>query len=302
MDKKEKCVYLVGRPPINDFLSFMLTQTVDAQDLDTGLLTQEWREANDRVKEIQGAESGFCDNHAITAIPENLQPLLEKVKQDEIMKKSFSYIPYEFGMVDLDKLIVFQKFINLGHIERIKEGISKDMTDEKIFELCMPFNHPVPNFNVQRISPNAFDFVSRSNDLRFLEARSFKKEEVINYNPQGVIAGIIGLVVGYGSNYLNALSVNNRLILNNGSHRAYALKDLGKKFVPCLIQRVSRVEELEFAGQQVQQFVINQAQNVRPPALKDYFDDKLRKIVFLSEKARHVRISFSTEGIDLPLS
>jgi len=300
MNKIEECVYLIGRPPISEFLGFIQTQTIDAKKADMGLLTEEWRKANDRVKEIEISEASYADNHLHTPIPEKLNDLLEKVKQDEILKKAYSMVPYVFGMVELDKLLVYQKFINLSHVERIKTELGENPSDEKIFKLCMPFNHPVPDFNQQQINQNTYDFVSPSNDLRFLDAVILNEEQISGYISNGVVAGVIALFVGYGSNYLNAISVNNRLILNNVSHRAYALRDLGVTHVPCVIQTVTRLEELELLGQSiVQTFQIYQS-NPRPPVLKDYFDVKLRKIIHLSSKARHVQVSYTANLTDLP--
>jgi ParB-like chromosome segregation protein Spo0J len=39
-------------------------------------------------------------------------------------------------------------------------------------------------------------------------------------------------------NVIHVIHVENRLVLANGSHRAYALHDLGITKVPCLVQQV----------------------------------------------------------------
>ena len=300
MNKVEECVYLIGRPPINEFLGFIKTQTIEAKTADMGALAQEWRNANDRVKEIELSEAGYADNHIPKPISTELDGLLEKVRQDDILKKGYSMVPYEFGVVELDKLVVFQKYINLAHVDRLKKELGNNPSDEKVFELCMPFDHPVPEFNQQMINQNTYDFVSPSNDLRFLDAVVLNKDQISGYTSNGVVAGVIALFVGYGSNYLNVISINNRLILNNGSHRAYALRDLGIKYAPCVIQKVTRIEELELLGPQVTQTFQMYQVNPRPPVLKDYFDPKLRKLIQLSSKARHVEVSYGLNERDLP--
>ena len=63
---------------------------------------------------------------------------------------------------------------------------------------------------------------------------------------------------------------------------------------------MTRLEELELLGESiVQTFQIYQS-NPRPPVLKDYFDVKLRKIIHLSSKARHVQVSYAANLTDLP--
>ena len=58
----------------------------------------------------------------------------------------------------------------------------------------------------------------------------------------------MGLVVGFSSNYLNVVAAEGRLVLNNGYHRVYALRERGVTHVPCVMQRVTRREELELVG------------------------------------------------------
>ena len=115
------------------------------------------------------------------------------------------------------------------------------------------------------------------------------------------MVALVGLFVGYGSNFLNAIHAENRLILGNGSHRAFALRDLGITHVPCVIQRVSRRDELELVGSgDVQQNPDRYLKAARPPLLKDYFDPALRKIIPVVRKHRIVRVSFGYEQGDIP--
>ena len=90
-------------------------------------------------------------------------------------------------------------------------------------------------------------------------------------------------------------------MLNNGSHRAFALREMGITHVPCLIQHVSRREELSV----IASGDFNTAPDVylkdaRPPMLKDYFDSKLRKLVRVSRTLRQVKVGFGVEQLDVP--
>ncbi len=70
-------------------------------------------------------------------------------------------------------------------------------------------------------------FISPSNDIRFLEPVLLRTDQITGYQPRGVVAGVVGLMVGFTPNCLSVISVENRLILNNGSHRASALREIG---------------------------------------------------------------------------
>src|SRR5258707_13821332 len=86
--------------------------------------------------------------------------------------------------------------------------------------------------------------MSPSDDMRFLGSMSLEPENITDYPPPGNLAGVVGLAVGFGSNFLNAIYAEKRLILNNGSHRAYALRDLGIARVPCIVQHISSRTEV----------------------------------------------------------
>ncbi|MCZ7673842.1 MAG: hypothetical protein M5U34_45335 [Chloroflexi bacterium] len=111
----------------------------------------------------------------------------------------------------------------------------------------------------------------------------------------------MGLVVGFGSNFLNAIAAEGRLVLNNGSHRAYALRASGITHVPCIIQQVSRREELLVIGSnELRQNPDLYLKAPRPPLLKDYFDPKLRKVFLVPRRNRQIKVSFGVEQIDVP--
>ena len=59
------------------------------------------------------------------------------------------------------------------------------------------------------------------------------------YEGFGPVAGIVGLVVGFGSNFLNAIRVGKRLLLHNGYHRAVGLRLRGATHAPCVFRDVA---------------------------------------------------------------
>jgi hypothetical protein len=143
--------------------------------------------------------------------------------------------------------------------------------------------------------------MSPSNDLRFLGAMRLQAGHITNYPPPGTLAGVVGLAVGFGSNFLNALYVEHRLILNNGSHRAFALRELGVTHAPCIIQLISSREELDVvASDRVRRCPDCYLRNPRPSVLKDYFNPKLRKIVPVHRRLRQVSVKFEVDEAYVP--
>jgi len=294
-------VFLIGRPPIGELLGFIRTMAVDGQSVDFGDLTAEWRAANDHVVNLEREEGGAADDPPITPLPESLRPLAEDVTADAVFKRAYRLVPTEIAMIDLNRVVVFQKFINLSYVEMLKQVLGSAPSVEAVFNFSLPLQPEQPQFQMMQNGPNMFTILSPSTDFRFLDAQVLRPESVPCFDSTGRPVAIIGLSVGYGSNFMNVLHVENRLVLGNGSHRAYALRELGIQQAPCLIQHVTRRDVLELVASG--DFAANPdryLKSARPPMLRDYFDPALRKIVPVCRKNRAVRVQFGVEQTDIP--
>jgi hypothetical protein len=294
-------VFLLGRPPLSELLGFVRTMAVDGQIADQGQLATEWRRANDHLKSLESTEAGAADGATVHPLDSSLSAEAAALLAAPLFRKSFSMVPARLGMVELDRLVVFQKFIDLAFVEELKRQLSRQPTPADLFHFCLPKQPALPQVIFNRTAQNAFTFVSPSKDFRFLDGAILEPAQLAGYESQGHVVAALALVIGYGSNYLNVASVENRLLLGNGSHRAYALRELGITHVPCIIQDVTRREELEVLGfGDLQQYPDRYLTSARPPMLKDYFDARLRKIVPVARKHRALRVTFGVEPIDVP--
>src|SRR5262249_4350786 len=134
-----------------------------------------------------------------------------------------------------------------------------------------------------------------------LETVHLLPEQLKDYQSVGPVAAAVGLVVGFGSNYLNAISSESRLVLNNGHHRVYALRELGVTHVPCIIHHVQRREELNVvAAGTLLRNPDAYLKVARPPVLKDYFDARLCRRVHLVAVRKQVKITFTIEESEIP--
>ena len=130
-------------------------------------------------------------------------------------------------------------------MRELKQKLGPAPSDEDIFRTCLPYDHPNPPARWSRLNNGSFVFVSRSCDMRFLKAMAQVERHIEGYTHPGALVGVVGLAVGFGTNFLNAIRAENRLILNNGSYRAYALRDMGFTHGPCVVQHVSTRDELD---------------------------------------------------------
>lgn len=287
-------LYLIGRPKVKHFLRYMHRHALDPDRDD--VLIAEWQAARDRILVLEKEEAGCADHPTIEPIPVQsaFEPLLIEFLKDPLVRQGFNTVPSELAWIDLDRLVVYQKHIDMTYARQLRGRIGPKPTDEELFRICLPYEHPHPPASWSRIDDDKFVFVSPSCDMRFLGALPLEARHIRDYPHPGALLGVIGLAVGFGSNFLNAVHAENRLILNNGSHRAYALRELGITHVPCIVQHVSTRAELEaVAPSDVRRDPDLFLRNPRPPMLRDYLDPALRKVTAMRRVQRQVRVQFS---------
>lgn len=300
-------VFLAGRPPLNEFLGFVSSQSVDHSQNDFGPLTAAWLAANSRVMRIEQSEAGIADNAAIRELPADVSDLASAVLKSDVVRRQYGIAPFRLGMIDLDRTVVYQKQINLEHVAAIRQRLGETPSDEEVFRLCLPLDDARVDPDVHGVlaqqQPGVSQFIlsSASTDLRVFTPQMVDASEVSLEMPGGVPAKFIVVPVGYSANFVSALAVNGRVLLNNGSHRAYALREAGLTHAPALIQDVSHPDLLSvLTNDEVVQRSNDFFVAPRPPLLKDYFDDDLRITLRVERKSRQVTVVTQFGQTDVP--
>jgi len=286
-------LYLIGRPTLKQFLRFVKDNAIHPAS--SGDLVEEWQAANRVVRALEKEETGLADNPLIEPVDPGEQLLLEFLKEP-LVKHSFNTVPTQVAYVELDRLVVYQHHIDLSFVQELKDRLGPAPSKEDVFRVCLPCHPSLPQVKWERTHRDSFVFMSPSDDMRFLGAMPLQPEHIKDYPPPGNLAGVIGLAVGFGSNFLNAIYAEKRLILNNGSHRAFALRDMGITHVPCIVQHISSRDELSvLACTAVTDAPNFYLQDARPMMLKDYFDPRLRKIMPVHRRLRQVTVKFDVD-------
>ena len=301
----DECLYLVGHTPLDQYLEFMESDAAGVTRADRPKLADDWRAADDRRRALEDAERRWLENpplHAepdrrVQPLPPDMRPLEPALSEHPVFRRAFGTVPSRVALVELDSLIVYQRTVNLEHVRRLRERLGDSPTPRDVFHFCLPIERPAPApFRVRRVDDEEFVFTCESTDLRFLEALTLQPTQLTAYDAPGPVAGVVGLVVGFGSNFLNVISAEGRLVLNNGNHRAHTLRELGITHAPCVVQEVTRRDELKvIGGGRLRRDPDKFLKSPRPPLLKDFTDPGLSRKVRLVKKTRQVRLRFEVE-------
>jgi hypothetical protein len=300
-------VFLAGRPPLPEFLGFISSQSVDHSQGDVRSLTDAWCRANDRVQSLEQSEHGIADGVSFGQLPSGVADLAAEVLGSDLVRRQYGVVPFEVAMIDLDRTVVFQKHVNLDHVRTIRERLGANPNEQEIFRLCLPLDDsrddPYVHGVLAQQQPGASQFIltSASTDLRTHAPQLVDASEVPSVEASGVAAKFVLIPIGYSANFVSALAVNGRAILNNGSHRAYALREAGFTHAPALVQHVNRPDLLTIvANAEVVQRYDDFFVAPRPPLLKDYFEQQLRVKVRVERKARQITVVVQSSQIDVP--
>jgi hypothetical protein len=290
----EEEIWLLGQPSLADYLSHVRKAVEGGADLQTAALVDGWRAANDVYADLEKSEAGIADAVECLDLPDVMAPLAADLSRTAPFRRAFNKMPTTFGMVELDKIVVSQRRVARPFVDALAARLAPRPGPAGLFRFCHPAERRDPPVRMRRLDGQRFLFMSDSNDLRFHETAQLRPEQLSGYEPFGPISAVLGLVIGYGSNFLSVIRSDDRMVLHNGYHRAVALRTAGFTHAPCIIQTVTRRDELELtAASAVAEDAAFYFRAARPPLLKDFFDPRLRTVLRTRRAERYLEVTIT---------
>ncbi len=293
---------LMGVNGLAEFMDFVRTRAVDGAKFDRGDLAEMWRAAAEVFAALQTSEAGAADHPKVLPLSASAQAHVKLLADLPYFQQTFSAVPVAFGMVELDTLVVSQQHITRSSVERMHATLRQPLPDKDLTALCLPLAADTAGFRLAHQSESRFTFVSDTHDARFLGAQLLDPAALASAAVSGYPLAAIGLAVGFTTNVLNVVRYGNRLVLNNGYHRAHALRERGITHAPCLIQVCSHWEDVGLAGSGE---IFNNGpvyfSSARPPLLRDFANPSLTRTFATRPVRKEIRISFEVETTQLAI-
>lgn len=293
-------LWLLGQPRLSDYLDFVRRRVVGGRDLPRSQIVDAWRTANDHLAQLEDDEDGLADQAECLDLPSDMRAAADELSANAMFTDTFDRVPTQFAMIELDKIVVSQRHVTLPFVKDLSQRLRAAPGGDALFRLCQPIQRRDPPVSILRSASDRFSFVSDSSDLRFHDAALLSPDQISGHAGCGPVAGVIGLFVGHGSNFLSVIRSDDRMVLHNGYHRACALRMAGYTHAPAIVQTVSRRDELEIvAAPAVVEDPAFYFRARRPPLLKDFFDPQLSTVLSVRRSRRIVEVSFSIRESEL---
>ena len=300
--KNQKKLYLYGVGAQAEVMNYYRTQGVQDAEKQIEQALSDWRGSSQYFQEKIKTEQGEPEKIKTGEIPEEFKDKTSSIANDPLFRRTFSILPTEFKIVEIDKLVAGQRDVNLDYVEYLKTTLPAKPTFADLLDFCLLPSRAEENISHLQNAGNAITFSTPNPDFRFLGGyrRELRKDDALECLNGGVPANGILLFVGFGGNTVNVLSVGKRVILNNGFHRVYALRDMGVQEIPVAVQKVTN-PDLEL-GSTLQGLPIKYLINYpRPSLLKDFFDKKLTREVIVKNRLKTVRVAWGVEESFVPV-
>lgn len=295
-------LYLFAMANRHEFSSHLRMHGVeDAIDQHAKLLLQ-WESIQDEVQEVLNHEKGIAETIAVNPIHEEFQEVVRCYTSDPLFIKTFGSISTTVVMVEIDKLVAAQRNVNLDQVDRIVQSLPNEPKLRDIFPLALNPMGMAVQINHLETDRMSHIFTSASQDLRFLG--SFKKvvtETDLGFALYGgfPVTAVISFI-GFGNACINAYRVGRRVVLHNGFHRVYALRQLGFKEIPMVLQNVQNpaIEFPSVVSSLPRDYLLGAP---RPAIMADFFRERFTTKIRMRRKMRVVTLNTAAMIQDVPV-
>ncbi len=272
---------------------------VDAQRLPE--ILGMWEALQPRIDALVEQECGLPETIRVGAVSEQYRPKLENFASDPLFQKTFSQMPVNFAVIEIDKLIAPQRAVNLDFVDRLLASYPSSPTAEELLNICVSPKRTMDPIQHLEIGANTHVFSSPNSDIRFLGAfvKPLKADDLRYAVSGGVPAAAIITFVGYGGAPVNVFRAGSRLILNNGFHRVYALRTRGVTEIPVVLQEV-RNPQLEFPPNVAgipKEYLLG---HPRPVLMRDFFESDFAITLQVRERMKIVTVGVAVGQHDVP--
>jgi hypothetical protein len=292
--------FIFGFVPQGELVHHVRTEALPAEWERLPEILAAWERVQPRIQTLLRREANQV-GAAAAPLPAEFEAHAARVLEDPLFQKTLWKLPIRLGMVEIDRLVAAQRHVNLEYVEALAAGYPARPSPRELVDICLDPGPPVAPAQHMEIAPNTHVFSSPNSDLRFLGSylRPLRPEDAEHAEGGGRPVAMLVAFVGYGTAPVNVYEAGGRLILANGFHRLCALRRLGVRQVPVVVQ-VARNPALEVPAlvtQLPREYLLG-AQ--RPVLMRDFFEPEFSVELRIRRRLKMVLVSHNLGQHEVP--
>jgi hypothetical protein len=199
-------------------------------------------------------------------------PELESVLGRPDVRSVFAGLNWKPAMVDLRKVLSFQKLISIEGLDERLSGVSEP---DSLLDLCLPRQQSTPPLGAFA-DPDGKGFTVSSVNPNLRIAAGQVSDALVNPSPElpPVKMQAITLLVFMGQSFLQVVRYRDRSFVRDGYHRTAGLLKRQIYVVPCIFVEAQSFEQISApSGSFTYEILFGD----RPPMLSDFWDDAVSR-------------------------
>lgn len=306
----EEKIFLLGFMPPGEIGGLVVGELGESFNLDR--VKKLWLPRSQKANELFVSDMQILDDEKMKDVVKDLDlKYSDKLEAIENQLKSNPFWQankHIIKMIKIDALITLQNFVNLDRVAKLVKQIKKDAMIDELLDYTFDFSRKPPTIRSHLISNNAILFSTDDHDVRPGKIEVRKISRYSENDKNGAIpALVIPIVEGESSIYcVRTYSTQQMpdgtskkvyfLTLQNGIHRAYALRSLGIEYMPCLIIDPLTAGESNMLMGNWTQERLQQNSSQRPPLMKDFFNPNLTEKFRVPKTSRCIKVEWKIEN------
>lgn len=306
----ERKMYLLGFMPHGEIGGLVLGDLAEHGGIDR--VHTLWLPRVEAANRLRQQDERIIDDARLNRVVREIDPALApKLAQIEARLQKIPFWrnnQHSICLVRLDDLIVLQNCVNLDRAERLAAGLKPGVEVAELLDYAIDFDRKPSPIHHRWIENNTLLFSSPNHDVRpgQIEVRSIPRYRTADLDQAPVPALILPMLEGDSFIYcVRTFSVmqfpdgsqrrNWFLTLQNGVHRAYALRSMGFEYMPMLIVDPRSSDETALLTGNWSPERLQQAYSSCPPLLRDFFNPELTETFSVRRSTLCIRVAVTVE-------
>ena len=148
-------LWLLGQPPLSDYLDFVRRAVVDGEAMDRRALIDEWRVANDHYYDARDQRGRGSPTRSSAWSCRRDAAARRRARGEPALPPHLRPDADAFGMVELDRLVVYQRHVTLPFVEALQARLAPPPDPEGLFRFCQPLERRDPPVTIRRLDDGA---------------------------------------------------------------------------------------------------------------------------------------------------